>query len=46
MKIELNNDNKVFMLIPNINYWYEKDIYIYVGWIFWGINIVIRTQDE
>lgn len=42
VKIELNNDNKVFMSIPNINYWYEDSIYIYVGWLFWGFNIVIK----
>lgn len=34
------------MLIPNINYWYNEDKHIFIGWMFWGIDIVIKDKKE
>ena len=47
MKIKINNDYGCFMFIPNINYWYEDDErFIFIGWLIWGINIVIREKAQ
>lgn len=43
MKVRINNDYKCFMLTPNINYWYEDDRHIFIGWLFWGVDIVISN---
>ena len=44
MKIKINNDYKCFMSIPNINYWYDdEDRKIFIGWLWWGIDIVLYT---
>ena len=38
MKIYLNNNYSCFMLLPNINYWYDSNS-LFFGWLFWGFNI-------
>lgn len=42
MKLRANNDYKCFMITPNINWWYNRDIHIFIGWFFWGFDIVIK----
>ena len=44
MKVRMNNNYKCFMAIPNINYWHEdnEQRYIFIGWLFWGINIELE----
>ena len=44
MKIRINNDYKCFMSIPNINYWYDNGRKIFIGWLFWGIDIVFKEE--
>lgn len=41
MRVEVNNDYKCVMFIPNINYWYEEGEpkYIFIGWLIWGVCI-------
>jgi len=34
------------MITPNINYWYNEDRHIFIGWLFWGIDIVIIDKKE
>ena len=43
MKVRINNNYKCFMSIPNINYWYDEEPTIFIGWLFWGIDIVLNT---
>ena len=42
MRLRKNNDYKCMMLTPNINYWYKSDHHIFIGWLFWGFDIVIK----
>lgn len=42
MRIRANNDYKCFMIAPNVNYWYKNDHHIFIGWLFWGFDIVIK----
>jgi hypothetical protein len=35
-------DNKCFMIAPNINFWYNRDYHLFIGWFFWGFDIVIK----
>ena len=44
MKIRINNDYQCFMSIPNVNYWYDNGRKIFVGWLFWGIDIVFKEE--
>ena len=32
------------MLTPSVNYWYDDEPTIFIGWLFWGIDIVIREK--
>lgn len=43
MKLRTNNDYKCFMLTPSVNYWYNHDHHIFIGWLFWGFDIVLYT---
>jgi len=46
MKIKINNDYKCFMVVPNVNLWYEDDRHLFVGWLFWGIDIVFKEAKK
>jgi hypothetical protein len=29
------------MLIPSVNYWYDEEgKKIFIGWLFWGVDII------
>lgn len=43
MRIKANNDYYCFMIIPNINYWYDEKS-LFFGWLFWGFNIDLETK--
>lgn len=45
MKLRANNDYKCFMIAPNINFWYNRDYHIFIGWFFWGFDIVIKDKN-
>lgn len=47
MRIRINNDYKCFMSIPNMNFWYDEDgRKLFIGWLFWGIDIIFRGYEE
>lgn len=48
MKVEVNNDYKCVMFIPNINYWYEEGEpkYIFIGWLIWGVCIYFSDDTK
>lgn len=48
MKIYINNiknNYKCFMLLPNINIWYDEGISVFFGWLCWGFNIEKEEED-
>ena len=44
MRLRSNNDSKCVMITPNVNFWYNKDLHIFIGWLFWGFDIVIKDK--
>ena len=49
MKLRANNDYKCFMIVPNFNFWYTHDYHLFIGWLFWGFDIVFydpKKEDD
>ena len=44
MKVKINNNYNAVMLVPSINFWYDDDPTIFIGWLFWGIDIVVKKR--
>ena len=44
MKVKINNDYKCFMLTPSINFWYDEGLTLFIGWLCWGLDIVIKEK--
>lgn len=42
MRLRKNDDYKCVMIVPNINFWYKNDWHLFIGWLFWGFDIVIK----
>lgn len=45
LRIYSNYAYPCFMLLPNINLWYE-DQSLFFGWLFWGFNIELYEKDK
>ena len=43
LKIYTNNNYCCFMILPNINIWYE-DHSLFFGWLLWGFNIELKKM--